>query len=573
MKKTKLFGWAFVATMMGTSFSACTNDLENSLAKENEIKLTSEIVPSRVTSLDYQSTQIVEGQQVGVTITGAKSEHKNAAWNVGEEGELSNTGDPVYYGDGAATITAYHPFNDDWDENTSYAFSVNTDQSSEENYRNSDLLWATATSSKTESAVPLVFKHKLAKINVTLTSEDITDLSNATISICGTNIATSFNPTDGALYAATANVADIKAGVTTTSAYTASAIVVPQTVAYGSKFIKIVLGDRTFYYTLSTDKELRAGYSHNYTLNINDKEVTAESDKITDWEDDDNEGDVEEELISKYADGVAFVAKAGELRTIIPEDEKYAITSLTISGELNGTDLKFIREMTGIGFTTDEQTEGKLLNLDLSDVNIVAGGDYYYKSGPLVYSVNNDQIPPCLFYGSPIKSIIIPNSITIVGEAAFYNCKYLQSVIMPNSLTLIGEGAFKGCVSLTSVDIPNGVELIYNNAFEGCTSLNSVIIPESVKAIDDGAFHGCSSLTSIDIPNGITYIGSHAFYGNSALTNVYCHATTPPEIDADSYPTFEYYENTTTLHVPTGCVTEYQSSDWGEFFPNIKEMK
>ena len=149
MKKTKLFGWALFASMI--SLSACSNDAEEVFAQENEIRLTSEITPSRVTSLDYQSTQIVEGQQIGVTITGVKSEHKNVAWNVGEEGELSNTGDPVYYGDGAATITAYHPFNDDWDENTSYAFSVNTDQSSEENYRNSDLLWAAATSSKTEN--------------------------------------------------------------------------------------------------------------------------------------------------------------------------------------------------------------------------------------------------------------------------------------------------------------------------------------------------------------------------------------------------------------------------------------
>ena len=289
MKKSKLFGWAFMAL---ASLSACTDNADDVLAGENEIRLTSEIAPSRVTSLDYQSTQIVPGQEVGITITGAKAAHKNVAWRVGEDGVLTNTGDPVFWANEDVVITAYHPHNSAW-TSTSHEFSVSTDQSDNANYRNSDLLWAMTTSSMTKTAIPLVFEHKLAKVNVTLRSEDIVDLSGAVVSICGTNVATSFNPTTGSLSATSTDVQEIKAGETTSSAYTASAIVVPQTVANGTKFIKIVLGDKTFYYTLSTDKELRAGYSHNYTLTIKDMDVTAESDKITDWEDDDNEGDAE----------------------------------------------------------------------------------------------------------------------------------------------------------------------------------------------------------------------------------------------------------------------------------------
>ena len=289
MKKSKLLGWALMAL---ASLSACTDNAGDVLAGENEIRLTSEITPSRVTSLDYQSTQIVPGQEVGITITGAKAAHKNVAWRVGEDGELTNTGDPVFWANEDVIITAYHPYNSAW-TGTSHEFSVSTDQSDHANYRNSDLLWAMTTSSMTKTAIPLVFEHKLAKVNVTLRSEDIDDLSGAVVSICGTNVATSFNPTTGSLSATSTDVQEIKAGETTSSAYTASAIVVPQTVTNGTKFIKIVLGDKTFYYTLSTDKELRAGYSHNYTLTIKDMEVTAESDKITDWEDDDNEGNAE----------------------------------------------------------------------------------------------------------------------------------------------------------------------------------------------------------------------------------------------------------------------------------------
>ena len=255
MKKSKLFGWAFMAL---ASLSACTDNAGDVLAGESEIRLTSEITPSRVTSLDYQSTQIVPGQEVGITITGAKAAHKNVAWRVGEDGVLTNTGDPVFWANEDVVITAYHPYNSAW-TGTSHEFSVSTDQSDNANYRNSDLLWAMATSSMTKTAIPLVFKHKLAKVNVTLKSEDIVDLSGAVVSICGTNVATSFTPTTGSLSATATDVQEIKAGETTSSAYTASAIVVPQMVANGTKFIKIVLGDKTFYYTLSTDKELRAG--------------------------------------------------------------------------------------------------------------------------------------------------------------------------------------------------------------------------------------------------------------------------------------------------------------------------
>lgn len=278
---------------MGTSFSACNNEAEEMLAQESEIRLTSEITPSRVTSLDYQSTQIVEGQQVGVTITGAKDEHNNIAWTAGVDGALSNTGEAVYYGNETATITAYHPYNAAW-TGTSHTFSVSTDQSSDASYLASDLLWTTKTATKSEKAVALTFAHQLAKINVTLTSTDITDLSGATISICGTNIATNFNPSTGELSAATADVQEIKAGVTTEETYTASAIVVPQTIANGTKFIKVVHGSKTFYHTLTANKELKSGYSHNYTLTVKEKEleVITESEKITDWTDDNDEGNI-----------------------------------------------------------------------------------------------------------------------------------------------------------------------------------------------------------------------------------------------------------------------------------------
>ena len=70
-------------------------------------------------------------------------------------------------------------------------------------------------------------------------------------------------------------------------------------------------------------------------------------------------------------------------------------------------------------------------------------------------------------------------------------------VVIPGSVTKIGEGAFEGCTSLASVSIPEGVTEIGEDAFSGCTSLTSVTIPEGVTKIGRDAFCGCSSLKEI----------------------------------------------------------------------------
>lgn len=119
MKTFRMIGLALMATLTGASFSACTSETEEVLGQDTEIRLTSEITPpSRGTDLTQQATQIVAGQQVGVTITGAKAGHDNIAWTAGADGALTNTGEALFYGSGAATITAYHPYKSAWREST-----------------------------------------------------------------------------------------------------------------------------------------------------------------------------------------------------------------------------------------------------------------------------------------------------------------------------------------------------------------------------------------------------------------------------------------------------------------------
>ena len=119
-----------------------------------------------------------------------------------------------------------------------------------------------------------------------------------------------------------------------------------------------------------------------------------------------------------------------------------------------------------------------------------------------------------------LTNIIIPNSVTSIGNSAFDHCGNLKSIIIPNSVTNIGEFAFYDCESLESITIPNSVTSISRSAFGYCISLTNIIIPDSVAKIGNSAFNGCKNLTSITIPDSVTSIGDEAFDNCKSLISI-----------------------------------------------------
>ena len=109
--------------------------------------------------------------------------------------------------------------------------------------------------------------------------------------------------------------------------------------------------------------------------------------------------------------------------------------------------------------------------------------------------------------------ITISESVTSIGDFAFYNCSSLTNITLPEMTTSIGQSAFLGCNNLTSITIPKSVQEIGAHAFGECYALQNIIVPEGVREVNTGTFSYCSGLTSVILPSTIQSIGDYAFEG------------------------------------------------------------
>ena len=177
------------------------------------------------------------------------------------------------------------------------------------------------------------------------------------------------------------------------------------------------------------------------------------------------------------------------------------------------------------------------------------------------------------FAGFGGTSITIPNSVTSIGEYAFYSCTSLTSITIPDSVTSIGGSAFLGCSSLESITIPfvgaelNGTSNTHFGYIFGASSYSysESFVPSSLKSviitgesnIAGSAFYNCTAITSITIGGSVTSIGSRAFYNCTSLTEV--HIT-----DLAAWCEIEFSSLVTELEIPEG-ITEINAYSFAGF--------
>ena len=272
----------------------------------------------------------------------------------------------------------------------------------------------------------------------------------------------------------------------------------------------------------------------------------------------DNRGkEISASRVLEYFNGVIVDISAGELSNVLSGISLTNINALKVTGTLNETDFKYIREnltalevldlsgtnMTvfpnrALAFYNGKNTTLKevilpegLISIEeaafanctaLEKLNVPSTvntlGRWILENTKVTsFTIPQGvtEIPASCFYGSAITTINIPTSVKTIGNWAFQNAK-LTEVVIPSSVTSIGKWAF-GCKNdnptLQSVIIEANITEIPECCFYLQTKLTSLSLPEGITAIGDDAFCGCK-ISSLTLPSSLKTIGARAFSNN-----------------------------------------------------------
>lgn len=168
-----------------------------------------------------------------------------------------------------------------------------------------------------------------------------------------------------------------------------------------------------------------------------------------------------------------------------------------------------------------------------TDTDIVIPDTY---RGKPVKEIGDGAFSRC----TSIKSVEIPDSVTVIGSDAFVECTSLAKVTIPSSVTVIENSAFRN-TSIRSIEIPDSVTVIGDYAFEGCDFLAIAVIGNGVTTISDSAFSDCGALVCVTIGKNVTNIEDHAFENCYNLVEIYNLSPLNIVRDTSDYGCLGYY--------------------------------
>lgn len=134
---------------------------------------------------------------------------------------------------------------------------------------------------------------------------------------------------------------------------------------------------------------------------------------------------------------------------------------------------------------------------------------------------NIECIYYCAFrYCYELKNIVLSQSLTYIDREVFTSCYLLDNVVIPNSVTTLSNNTFSYCYNLKNITLSTNITSISYSNFTYCFSLENIVIPDSVRKLERRNFEKCYILKNVKISKNITYIGQHQFYQCYLLDNV-----------------------------------------------------
>lgn len=389
-------------------------------------------------------------------------------------------------------IIGYYPYSNPTSI-SAYPFEISKDQSKIAahgligGYEESDFLYAKASDvAPTASRIPLNFQHKMAGVLVTIAegsgfeSGEFAALEKAVI-VSSTVRKTEIDLATGAITpigeAPVAGIIPYKYG------NDFRAVVVPQTVAANAPLFNITVDNSNYIYRKKvsgnpSDFTYIGGKLHKFTISVSKKEgggIDFEliSEGITAW---DTDNATHSATVREYI--VIHSETPGGLKdAIIAAGKNPAkVRNLKVTGKVDARDFSMMREEMSV-----------LQSVNMKDVIIesFAGNDA-------------NCIPDYAFSGkSSLVRFVFPDRTIRIEESAFTGTSLSGSLILPESIEIIGARAFAGCSTLTgTLSLPKSLRIIGNAAFSQCSGIvGSLDLPESVESIQGGAFQACGGLT------------------------------------------------------------------------------
>lgn len=169
-----------------------------------------------------------------------------------------------------------------------------------------------------------------------------------------------------------------------------------------------------------------------------------------------------------------------------------------------------------------------------------------------------------------VGELILPSTLRTIGNSAFNSCSGLNgSLVIPNSVTSIGDYAFQGCSGLNgTLTLSASVTQILGGIFAGCTNINGVLtIPSSVTSIAASAFYDCKKISELEIGQNCSTIGDEAFQNAAALSKITVSKVIPPTITSSTFGGVS--KTTCKVYVPAESVNAYKTAAYWSAFVSI----